>query len=215
MTTSNELQTLALFPSLVYTINKAELIPSLAEIAKDSLQLALDAGSAGDLCKMSVNMIDDPRTLPFAQYVIDTAKNILDSQGYDLSQHDIGVSSIWLQEHDQHSTMPQHIHGGGIQLVGFFFIDVDDEGCRLLFHDPRASKVITDLPEKNKNQVNQCTSEIFIQPIAGDLVFTNSFLPHSLTRNKSEKQTRFLHINIVALPRIAQNTFQCIKPEVI
>ena len=63
------------------------------------------------LCDMSGNMLFDERIVPFAEYLIGTSYNILDSQGYDLSFYDVGLSSIWMQEHHKYSDMAEHIHG--------------------------------------------------------------------------------------------------------
>jgi hypothetical protein len=42
---------------------------------------------------------------------------------------------------------------GGIQLVGFYFLDLPENSSRLVIHDPRPGKVQIDLPEYDEKNV--------------------------------------------------------------
>ena len=48
-------------------------------------------------------------------------------------------------------------------------------------------------------------------PKEGQLMFTNSWLPHSFTKNQSKKPIRFIHFNIAVAQ--AQQNQCCEKPQ--
>jgi hypothetical protein len=200
------LEDYSFFATPLYKISKPEFHDELVEISQHIMELTKKRSqrSNNNLCHMSENLLQDERIAPFVEYILATSYNILDSQGYDLSYHDIKVSSIWLQEHHKHSEMRQHIHNLHTQLVAFYFLDVDKDGCRLVIHDPRPAKVITDLPLKDPVQITTGSSEVFITPEEGDLLFTNSYTPHSYSRNMSDNPTNFLHINITVQEKTEQ-----------
>ena len=104
--------------------------------------------------------------------------------------------SIWMQEHYHSSGMEKHIHSNGAQLVGFYFLEVPENSSRLVFHDPRPAKVQIDFDEKNAEEITLASQAINFQPKVGELYFTNAWLPHSFTRNGSDKPLKFVHINI-------------------
>lgn len=196
------------FQSTIYKIHKPEFHNTLSAIAEEAMcsakEITNNNGSVSNynnsppLCNMSTNMLENEQVHEFADYILSTAYNILDSQGYDLTGHNVGISSIWMQEHHRYSDMPEHVHGEQTQLVGFYFLEVNDHGCQLGIHDPRPAKVITNLPLKNATDITHGNNVIFIKPAAGDLIFTNAYLPHSFTRNDSDDAIKFLHINISA-----------------
>ena len=120
------------FSCPVYKTNKIEFHDELSELAEEYLELTMKNENINPdrLCNMSFNMLDDMRISPFANYITSTAYNILNSQGYDLSFYDIVLTSIWMQDHKTHSSMPEHVHPG-TQLVAFYFLEGDEEGSQL------------------------------------------------------------------------------------
>jgi hypothetical protein len=91
--------------------------------------------------------------------------------------------------------MEQHVHPG-VQMVGFYFLDTPDPGSRALFHDPRPGKMSTDMPERNMSQASPASGTINFECQPGDMIITNSWLPHSFSRHGSVKPFRFVHFNI-------------------
>lgn len=223
-TTQDILEEHFFFPTSIYKINKKEWLSDLSQIAEKAMNFSksFEENNSNKLCNMSTNMLEDEKSFPFAEYILNSAKNILDSQGYDLSLYEVGISYMWMQEHNKYSDMAQHIHGnegaGLTQLVGFYFIDINDNGCHLVLHDPRPAKVITNLQQKNKQEITHGSDMIFIKPEIGDLLFTNSYVPHSFSKNMSDEAVKFIHINIVVTP--SRNACACptsinATPEVI
>jgi uncharacterized protein (TIGR02466 family) len=105
-------------------------------------------------------------------------------------------TEMWTQEHRHMSSMETHIHGHGVQISAFYFIDAPKDSCKLVLHDPRQAKVIINLPEKDANKITLGSHQIVFTPEEGTLIFVNAWLPHSLTKNMSQGPMRFVHMNL-------------------
>lgn len=198
---SNSIETLFYFPTCVYTLNKPEFLEATRALTTDFInQIKEETKELDEIYPvyMTKDLRSDARIEPFANYVANTAWNILDNQGYDMSNLRTYFTEMWCQEHYKHSAMEQHIHGYGAQIVGFYFIDCPENSSRVVFHDPKAAKVQISLPEQNVNNVTQASSMVNLEPKPGMLLFTNAWLPHSFTRNASDKPFRFIHFNLTA-----------------
>jgi uncharacterized protein (TIGR02466 family) len=157
----------------------------------------------------------DPEMQDFANFVAKVAWDILDSQGYMMSIFNTYFAEMWAQEHHQHSTMEKHIHGNGAVISGFYFLDVPKDSSRVIFHDPKDAKVITNLPEKNMLEGTHASCMINFVPKEGQLMITNSWLPHSFTKNTSKKPLRFIHFNIAVAQAKEPQICNKAQPEVI
>ena len=193
----NELATFFHFPSSVYVIEKPEFIFKVKEVAEESLAKRRKEAKLNDLYPvyMSDNLLDE-RLNDFLGFAGSTCWNILDSQGYAMSNFSTTFTECWVQEHYKHSAMDQHTHNGNVQIVGFYFLDVPENGCKLVIHDPRPGKVQINLTEADSTTVTQATTGVVFEPKAGSLYFANSWLPHSFTRNGSDKPVKFIHFNV-------------------
>lgn len=192
---NNELEVIQIFPTAIYKTNIPEHIDNLRLAALDNV---VPKESLNELhpCQMSGNLTHDERVYEFAKHVIQTSWNILSEQGYDLSGKQTVFESMWMQEHHKTSGMEQHIHNNGVQLVGFYFLDTPENSSSLMLHDPRTGKITVDLKKGDESQGTFSASIIGLVPKAGDLFFTNAWLPHSFTRHGNEEPLRFIHINI-------------------
>jgi uncharacterized protein (TIGR02466 family) len=157
----------------------------------------------------------DPEMLDFANFVAQVGWDILNNQGYAMQYFATYFAEMWTQEHHQHSSMEKHIHGNGAVLSGFYFLDVPKNSSRVIFHEPKDAKVITNLPEKNMSDGTHASSMINFVPKEGQLMFTNSWLPHSFTKNESKKPLRFIHFNIAVEQAPQQNQICSSTAEVI
>lgn len=187
-----------IFPTLVYTIDKPEFLENVRAVSIEYLQKVKQEKELNDLYPvyMTENLDFDSRMLPFSNYVAQTAWNILQEQGYEVGNINTYFELIWCQEHYKHSLMEQHVHGNGVQLVGFYFLDSPENCSRLLFHDPRPAKAQVNLPESNAENLTPASVMVNFEATPGKLFITNSWLPHSFTRHNSEKPMRFIHFNI-------------------
>jgi hypothetical protein len=65
-----------------------------------------------------------------------------------------------------------------------------------VIHDPRPGKVIVSLPAEDDSKITAASPMVMFTPEPGVLILTNSWLPHSFTRNQSDKPMRFVHMNL-------------------
>lgn len=132
----------------------------------------------------------------FIDFIGSTSAQILASQGIDMRLYSVEYHELWCQEHHRHSAMEYHAHSYGSQIVGFYFLDVPKDSGTLCFHDPRAGKQQTTLKEVNPGIATLASNIINVNPREGLLIFTNSWLPHSITRHAGNKPLRFIHFNL-------------------
>ena len=131
-------------------------------------------------------------------------------QGYAMDNFLIGFTEMWTQEHHKHSAMDQHIHGFGAQIVGFYFLEAPEGSSRVVFHDPRASKLPIDLPETDMTKATIASKMINFEPKPGLLIFANAWLAHAFTRHAADKPIKFVHFNLIA--QMAQQQPSCQHP---
>ena len=186
------------FPSLVYTANAPEFLDAanivcdeyVAQIAKDK---PLDEIYP---VYMTGNMFEDPRLEPLTSYIGETAWGILNAQGYAMNNMHTFFTEMWCQQHYKHSSMEQHVHAFGVQIVGFYFVKTPENCSRVVFHDPVAGRVQSGLGESDPSQATSASRMVNFVPEPGMLVFTNAWLPHSFTRHASDEPIQFIHFNL-------------------
>ena len=190
------------FPTLIYKIEKPEFLEVAKKVSLEFLEKRKQETTLDEMypCYMTEPLNFDSRMLDFANYVAQTAWNILKEQGYEVENISTYFEAMWCQEHHKNSLMEQHIHGNGNQIVGFYFLDVPDPAPRVVFYDQRLSKVQISLLEKNKNDLTIASNIINYDAKEGMLMFTNAYVPHSFSRNISDKPMRFIHFNVQVKP---------------
>ena len=184
------------FPSSVYAAKKLEFLEIVSEVSEEALQKITH--DVNELYPMhnTDNYAGDPRLVDFCKYLWQSGWNILQGQGYDMANFNVSVDAVWTQEHYKHSLMEQHVHGGGSQLVGFYFLETP-EGCsRAMFHDPRGGKVQINLPEADMSNATPASNTINFAPEPGMMLISNAWLPHSFGRHGSHKPVKFVHFNL-------------------
>lgn len=212
----NKLEVSSFFACPVFVMEKPEFLSVTRKVSKKFInkrkkEVDLNPNYPAYMTE-SINY--DIEMLDFANFVAQVSWNILSSQGYDMENLTTYFTEMWVQEHHQHSTMERHIHGNNCVISGFYFLNVPDNAMRVVYHDPRDSKVISNLPEKNISDVTHASIMVNFQPQEGQLFFTNSWLPHSFTKNQSKKPVRFIHFNVAVAPSQATKT-NCCPAEVV
>lgn len=193
---SEELSTEFYFPCGVYSIKKPDFLFAVKDVAEECLSKVENVANELYPVKMTDNFYGDERIQDFVSFVGSTAWNILESQGVLTENLNTTFHEMWCQEHHKHSSMDEHIHGNGAQIVGFYFLDTPEKCSRLVIHDPRAGKKQINLPEKDITQVSYSSGMVNFTPEPGLLMFTNSWLPHSFTRHGSDEPIRFVHFTL-------------------
>jgi len=212
-----ELQVAPHFPCPVYIIDRPDFLGVVNKVSEELLESQRAQRPVDGIYPMLMggDFSGDPRVHGFAEFVAATAWNILDNQGYAMQHFHTTFESMWTQEHHKQSSMEQHVHGGGIQIVGFYFLEVPEGSSRVVFHDPRPGKVMNDLPQKDVNRATPASQMINFEAAPGRLIFSNSWLPHSFTRHAGETPLKFVHFNLAVIHAQQNNTCQAPTAEVI
>jgi uncharacterized protein (TIGR02466 family) len=191
------------FSCPIYLIDRPDFLQIVSEVSEESLETQRQSQKLDEIYPaiMTESYFNDPRLAEFSGFVGSTAWNILNEQGYAMQNKALSFTEMWTQEHYKHSSMEQHVHGSGSQIVGFYFLETPENCSRVVFHDPRAGKVQVDLPEQDVNMATPASKMINFEPKQGMLIFTNSWLAHSFTRHVSEKPIKFVHFNLTVVPQ--------------
>jgi uncharacterized protein (TIGR02466 family) len=149
----------------------------------------------------SISMINDIRIKEFQNFIKESSFTILENQGYDMSNHKLFFSEMWVQEFAEvggghHET---HIHSNN-HISGFYFLKCSENTSKPVFHDPRPGKLMTDLPKKNVLNIDFSTNKMFYNIKPGTLMFFNSYLPHQFEVDNGIDPFRFIHFNLKAIP---------------
>jgi hypothetical protein len=201
----DQLEEINYFATTIYAVEKRDFLSPILAISDKYLEESKNC-LGKNMTVMTQNFSTDPEALEFAQYVSQTAWNILASQGYAMNDGVTYFTEMWTQEHNFQSSMDQHFHGGGAQISAFYFLEVPDNACKLLVYDPRAAKVIINLPQADADKMTPASPFGVFTPKEGVIIFTPAWLPHSFSRNmNSEKPMKFVHMNIAvaAAPQAA------------
>ncbi len=214
-TPNTQLEVAHHFPCPIYIIERPDFLDAVKVVSEGSLETSRKERDLDDLYPvvMSGNYYADARVTEFANFVGATAWNILQEQGYAMEDKVVQFTEMWTQEHHKHSSMEQHVHGFGVQIVGFYFLEAPEDSSRVVFHDPRAGKVQNDLPEQNMANATPASRMVNFEAKEGRLIFSNSWLPHSFTRHASDKPIKFVHFNLTVTQ--AQSTCTIPAAEII
>ena len=190
------------FVTPIYITKQPQFLDTVKAIAADSIKQVHGKSKPNKIhpVLMSGNLLEDERIEEFAAFVGQTAWNILSGQGYAMDQFKTTFTELWCQEHYQTSSMDYHTHPGGSFLVGFYFLDTP-EGCPpAVIHDPRAGRIMLDLPQADPTQATLSSTMINFKPEPGMMIFAPAWLAHSFGRNPSKAPFRFVHFNLTVQP---------------
>jgi uncharacterized protein (TIGR02466 family) len=190
------------FPSSVLRFPQTEYLPSVKEVMAE--YIARVKPNQWNVCQ-SESMFDD-RISEFFTKIATTSFEMLIEQGYDMTGKQTRVSELWGQEFMKGGQHIEHIHSGGSQITGFYFISVPKGGSMPIVFDPRPGKKQISMRQKNTEEVNFASEQILLEVNPGDFMLFNSWLPHGFTRHESDEPFQFVHFNVcvedVALPEV-------------
>jgi uncharacterized protein (TIGR02466 family) len=191
-----------LFSAPVYVIEKPEYLTAARSVSSRFIKKrkCVEEFNPAFPVYMTESIYIDSEISALAKFISQTAWDILSIQGYAMEYLQTYYTEMWCQEHHSGSFVERHIHNNGSILSGFYFIDCPKDCCKIVVFDPRDAKVITSLPEKNPSAVSHASNLVSFDPKEGDIMFTNSWLPHSFTKNLSADPMRFIHFNIAVAP---------------
>ena len=185
------------FQTPVYMLKKPDFLPVVNAVSQKYVERSrARKKNKNPVVVMSGSYMNEPEIAEFAKYVSQTAWNILSAQGYKMQDLVTFFTEMWTQEHNNLSSMETHVHGHGVQISAFYFLDVPENSCKLVIHDPRPGKVIVNLHQANPKEISEASHQIVFTPEPGLLVLVNSWVPHSFTKNFSKQSLRFVHMNL-------------------
>jgi uncharacterized protein (TIGR02466 family) len=195
---TQQLQRWDYFTSSVYSIDAPKFLNEVNEVSEEYFEISKKDKNLDEIYPSYIteNYFDHEKIKDFQQFIGQTAWNILDSQGYAMEDYVTYFTEMWSQEHHKHSSMEQHVHGFGSQLVGFYFLECPKNCSKLIIYDPRSAKVQINLPLKDESQISFGSNAVNFEPKVGQLIFTNSWLAHSFTKHSSDSPIKFVHFNL-------------------
>ena len=123
-------------------------------------------GDRGDMgyTFQSDSLINDGNFQDFQDYIGATSYNLLDEMGFDLTDYQVHIMELWVQEfaHQGGGHHTLHTHWNG-HISGFYFLKASEKTSMPVFHDPRAGNVMNLLPEKMKNKSLMLHQRFIIQ----------------------------------------------------
>ena len=150
-------------------------------LKKDIDKRNKEFGDKGDMGHVfhSTSLIGDPKFKQLQDYIGGTCYNLLDEMGFDLSQYQVFVTELWVQEFAKkgagHHTLHTHWNG---HMSGFYFLKASEKTSMPVFEDPRPGNVMNLLPEKDKSKISLASSQFHYRAKPGRMIFFPSYMPH-------------------------------------
>ena len=194
-------------PAFVNKLNKASdkyIKQSKKNLEKDINKRNKKFGNKGDMGNVfhSSTLIGDPNFLELQNYVGATSHNLLLEMGFDLSQHQVFITEMWVQEFAKngggHHTLHTHWNG---HMSGFYFLKASEKTSRPIFEDPRPGNLMNLLPEKDTSKINYASHQINYDVKPGRMIFFPSYMPHQYVVDMGYEPFRFIHWNCQAIPK--------------
>ena len=194
-------------PKFVKKLNKASdkyIKDAQKRLKKDINKRNKELGDKGDMGHVfhSTSLIGDPKFKQLQDYIGGTCYNLLDEMGFDLSQYQVFVTELWVQEFAKkgggHHTLHTHWNG---HMSGFYFLKASEKTSLPIFEDPRPGNIMNLLPEKDKTKVTYASSQINYKVKPGRMIFFPSYMPHQYVVDLGYEPFRFIHWNCQAIPK--------------
>ena len=201
-------------PKFVKSLNKSSdkyIKQSQKNLKKEIDKRNKKLGDKGDMGYVfhSTSLIDDPKFKELQNYIGATSHNLLDEMGFSLTNYQIFITEMWVQEFAKkgggHHTLHTHWNG---HISGFYFLKASEKTSMPLFEDPRAGNVMNLLPEKDKTKITYASSQISFKVKPGRMIFFPSYMPHQYIVDMGYEPFRFIHWNCQAIPKGVLNVVQ-------
>ena len=165
----------------------------------------------GDLGSVyhSSTLIGDPAFKDLTNYIGATSHNLLMEMGFDMTNHQLFTTEMWVQEFAKngggHHALHTHWNG---HMSGFYFLKASDKTSMPMFEDPRAGNLMNLLPEKDKTKITYASSQVHYKVQPGRMIFFPSYMPHQYIIDMGIEPFRFIHWNCQAIPKGVLNVVQ-------
>lgn len=193
------MQSFAYFPSMVYRDERPELVDYIVKVTQKHFDWVVQNRPAEQKdwpVVQTAHMAQDQELKFLTDYLLSSAKAILQEQGYDTSRYDFYLSGLWGQGVECNGATNAHVHKNS-QISGWMFLETPDKGSYPIFHDPRVSKQMVELDYIQGAELTNASSIIhFNSVVPGTVIFANSWLAHQLTPNVAVNKTKTVHFTI-------------------
>ena len=164
-------------PKFVKKLNKAS--DKYIKISQKNLKKQIDErnkkfGDKGDMGHVfhSTSLIGDSKFQELQNYIGATSHNLLGEMGFDLTNYEVFITEMWVQEFAKkgggHHTLHTHWNG---HMSGFYFLKASDKTSLPVFEDPRPGNMMNLLPEKDKSKITYASSQINYKVQPGRMIF--------------------------------------------
>jgi uncharacterized protein (TIGR02466 family) len=159
----------------------------------------IDVKDHGMSYHSGAEMYKDERFHDFELLIRNTARNILENQGFDLSNYSIDYTEMWIQKfaYEGGGHQDTHVHWDN-HVSGFYFVECSERTSKPVFHDPRAGRMMLNLPIKDHSKLCPAMERQIISVKPGTLLLFNSWLPHQFSVDNGIDPFRFIHFNLQA-----------------
>tara|TARA_R100000365_G_C2705366_1_gene42505 strand:- start:21 stop:680 length:660 start_codon:yes stop_codon:yes gene_type:complete len=208
-----------LFESCVYREELPQYVEKLDKIcdphmdkARKNLKKAIeekkerwkvDVGDHGLSYHSDGNLDQEKGMQEFKTLILATSKNILESQGFDMSDCGMEYTEMWVQEFadrggGHHYT---HVHWDN-HISGFYFLKCSNRTSEPRFHDPRPGRMMLNLPIKDPTKLCSGMERQSFSVKPGTLLMFNSYLPHEFKVDDGIDPFRFIHFNMKVVEQL-------------
>ena len=198
-------------PKFVDDLNKAS--NSYIETAKKNLKKDINKrnkkfGDKGDMGYVfhSTSLVNNPNFLQLQNYIGATAHNLLLEMGFDLTNYQVFVTEMWVQEFPKkgggHHMLHTHWNG---HMSGFYFLKASEKTSRPIFEDPRSGNMMNLLPQKDATKITYASHQVNYGVKPGRMIFFPSYIPHMYAVDMGYEPFRFIHWNCQAIPKEVLN----------
>ena len=201
-------------PQFVNDLNRASdkyILASRKNIQPDIDKRNKLNETKGDLGSVyhSSTLIGDPAFKDLINYIGATSHNLLMEMGFDMTNHQLFTTEMWVQEFAKsgggHHALHTHWNG---HMSGFYFLKASDKTSMPMFEDPRAGNLMNLLPEKDKTKITYASSQVHYKVQPGRMIFFPSYIPHQYIIDMGIEPFRFIHWNCQAIPKGVLNVVQ-------
>ena len=213
----SDLKTISLFDTFVYQADLPEYLENkdfmaacnehtnkAIDEAKESIderhkKLNTDIKDHGMSYHSGPELYKDERLKEFELLIRNTGKNILEAQGFDLLDHSVEYTEMWIQKfaYEGGGHQDTHVHWDN-HISGFYFVEASDRTSRPVFHDPRPGRMMLNLPIKDHSKLCPAMERQAVPVKPGTLLLFNSWLPHQFSVDNGVDPFRFIHFNLQA-----------------
>ena len=213
----SDLKTVSLFDTFVYQTHIPKYLEDkdfmaacnehtnkAIDEAKESIaarhkKLSVEIKDHGMSYHSGPELYKDERLKDFELLIRNTARNILEDQGFGLSKHTIDYTEMWIQKfaYEGGGHQDTHVHWDN-HISGFYFVEASDRTSRPVFHDPRPGRMMLNLPIKDHSKLCPAMERQAVPVEPGTLLLFNSWLPHQFSVDNGVDPFRFIHFNLQA-----------------